>query len=154
MTNKKIITIALSVSIIHFVLASVIGHYIAVQIGTEIGQVVVGGLSAASDKAKSEEEATRILQNMKSKSDEIKAKWQIPELIISLPAKPLINPLLKEIRQNQMNKVITKEISRDQFRTQGQFIDYIANFLNSLALGLLVYIALKIINQKITKGST
>lgn len=33
MTNKKIITAALSVTIIHFLFTSVIGHYIAVQVG-------------------------------------------------------------------------------------------------------------------------
>ena len=154
MTNKKIITITLSLTIIHFVLTSLIGHYIAVQIGTEIGQVVVGGLAATSDKTKSEEEATTIFQNMKSQSNEIKAKWQIPELIISLPAKPLINALIKDMRQNQMNKYIAKEITREQFKTRGLITDYTANLLNSMVLGLLVYIALKMINQKITKGST
>ena len=147
MTNKKIITISLYVAIIHFVLTSVFGHYIAVQIGTEIGQVVAGGLSAASDKTKSEAEATTIFQNMKSQSNEIKAKWQIPELIISLPAKPLINTALKEMRQNRMHKYIAKEITREQFNTRGLITDYTATFVNSLALGLLVYIVLKILNQ-------
>ena len=147
MTNKKIIGIALSVTIIHFVITSLVGHYIAVQIGTQIGHVVIGGLSASSDKTKSEEEATRIFQNMKSQSNEIKAKWQIPELIISLPAKPLINTALKEMRQNRMHKYIAKEITREQFNTRGLITDYTATFVNSLALGLLVYIVLKILNQ-------
>jgi len=147
MINKKIITIALSVAIIHFVITSLVGHYIAVQIGTQIGHVVIGGLSASSDKTKSEEEATRIFQNMKSQSDEIKAKWQIPELIISMPAKPLINKALKEMRQNRMHKYIAKEITREQFKTRGLITDYTATFVNSLALGLLVYIVLKILNQ-------
>jgi hypothetical protein len=154
MNKKKIITIVLLVGVIHFVLTSVIEYYIAVQIGTQIGQVVIGGLGAVTDKSKSEEEATNIFQNMKGKSEEIKSKWKIEELIISLPARPLMNPLLKAIRRNQINKVITKEISRDQFVTQGLTIDYTARLMNSLFLGLLVYIALKIINRKITKGST
>lgn len=130
---------------VHFIITAAIGHYIAVQIGTEIGQVVVGGLAATSDKAKAE--ATTIFHNMKSQSKEIKAKWQIPELIISLPAKPLINVLIKDMRQNQMNKYIAKEITREQFRTRGLATDYAATRLNSLSLGLLVYIVLKILNQ-------
>jgi hypothetical protein len=154
MTNKKIITITFSIAIIHFILTSVIAHYIAVQIGPQIGQVVIGGLEAVTDKSKSKEEATNIFQNMKGKSEEIKSKWEIEELIISLPASPLMNPLLKAIRRNQINKVITKEISRDQFVTQGLIIDYTARLLNSIVLGFLAFIALKIINQKITKGST
>ena len=147
MNNKKIISATLVVTIIHFLLTSLISHYLAVQIGTEIGQVVVGGLSAASDKSKSKEEATRIIQNMKSESENIRNKWKLPELLISLPAKPLINALLKDMRKNQMNRYIAKEITREQFRTRGLITDYTANFVNSLCLGLLVYIVLKILNQ-------
>jgi hypothetical protein len=164
MTNKKILVTALSITIIHFILTSAIGYYIGVQVGTQIGKIVSSGLIEASESGpqkspqKSEEEATRIYENMKSKSDEIKERWQIPELIISLPAKPLFNPFLKEINRNQINKVVTKEISRDQFRTQGFIIHYTANFLNSLSFGFLVYIILRILNQykrkKITISST
>ena len=50
MTNKKILTITLSLTIIHFILTSLIGHYINVQIGTQIGQEVIGVMSASSDK--------------------------------------------------------------------------------------------------------
>jgi hypothetical protein len=153
MNKKKIITAALIVTLCHFVITSVVGHYIAVQIGTQMGQIVASGLAAASDK-NNKEDATIIYQTMKSQNNEIKAKWEIPEVLISLPAKPVINPLLKSVRQKQMNKVIKKEISRDQFRNQGLLIDYSVTFLNSLVLGLLVYIALIIINRKITQGST
>jgi hypothetical protein len=145
MTNKKIITISLLVTIIHFFLTSLIGHYIAVQVGSRIGKVVAEGLMNASDN-KSDAEATTIYQDMKKKSEEIDQAWKIPELIISLPAKPFINPLLKDIKQNQFNKLISKEISRDQFRTQGLFLHYAANFLNSLSFGFLIYIMLRTIN--------
>src|SRR4030042_3105328 len=101
MTNKKIITITLSLTIIHFVLTSLIGHYIAIQIGTQMGKIVADGLIEASDKnpAKAEEEANRIHQNMKSKIDGINDNWKIPNVLISLPAKPLINALVKEMKQ-------------------------------------------------------
>jgi hypothetical protein len=154
MNKKKIITVVLLVGVIHFVLTSVIEYYIAVQIGTQMGQVVIGGLEAVTDKSESKEEVTNIVDNMKGKSEEIKAKWTIEELIISMPAGPLMNPLLRDIRRNQFNKLITKEINRDQFVTQGLITDYTARLLNSILLGLLVYIALRIINRKITRGST
>jgi cell division protein FtsB len=149
MKNKKIITISLIVTLIHFFLTSLIGHYIAVQVGSQIGRTVAEGLIEACEKKtnSAEEEGKRIYQNMQAKSDEIKEGWQIPELIISLPAKPLFTPFLKEINRNQINKVVTKEISRDQFRTQGFIIHYTANFLNSLSFGFLVYIMLRIINH-------
>jgi len=145
-TNKKIISIALSVAIVHFILTSVIGHYIAVQIGTQMGKIVADSLIEASAKNpdKAEEEANRIHQNMKSKIDGINDNWKIPNVLISLPAKPLINALVKEMKQNQMNKYIAKEITREQFRTRGLITDYTANFVNSLCLGFLLYIGLKL----------
>ena len=149
MTNKKIITITFSLTLIHFVLTSLIGYYIAVQIGTQMGKIVADGLIEASDKKpdKAEEEAIRIHENMKNKIDGINESWKIPNLLISLPAKPLITPLLKETKRNLMNKYITKEITRDQYRTKGLMIDYTINFLNSLSLGLLVLIVLRTLNQ-------
>lgn len=149
MTNKKIITITLSLTIIHFILTSLIGYYIALQIGTQMGKIVAAGLIEASKKNpdKAEEEANRIHQNMKTKSDDIRESWKIPHLLISLPAKPLITPLLKEMKENQMNKYIAKEFTRGQYRTQALMIEYTVNFLNSLSLGLLTYIMLRIFNQ-------
>jgi len=146
MTNRKIITISLVVTIIHFFLTSLIDHFIAVQVGSQMGKVVAEGLMEASDN-KANADATTIYQGMKTKSDGIKQTWKVPELLISLPAKSLLNPLLKDIEQNRINKVISKEISRDQFRNHGLFIHYAANFLNSLSFGFLVYIMLRTINH-------
>ena len=143
----------LVVTISHFVLTSLFGHYIAVQIGTQMGQAIAGGLTSASAE-NNKDDATTIYQNMKNQSEAITDKWKFPELIISLPIVPVLKPALQELRQIRIKKVINKEISRDQFFTQGVVIDYTVRFLNSLSLGLLLYIALRIINRKITKGST
>jgi len=146
MTNKKIIIITFSLTIIHFVLTSLIGHYIAVQVGAQAGKIIASGLIETSDKNldKTKEEATRIYQNIKNKSDDVSVSWRIPQLLISLPAKPLIIPLLKYMRKQQMNKAIAKEITPEQFRTHGVMIDYTVNFLNSLTLGLLAYVGLRL----------
>lgn len=111
-----------------------------------MGKIVADSLIEASAKNpdKAEEEANRIHQNMKSKIDGINDNWKIPNVLISLPAKPLINALVKEMKQNQMNKYIAKEITREQFRTRGLITDYTANFVNSLCLGFLLYIGLKL----------
>lgn len=84
---------------------------------------------------------------MKSKIDGINESWKIPHLLISLPAKPIITPLLKEMKENQMNRYMAKEITRDQYRSQGFMIDYSIIFLNSLSVGLLISIMLKIFNH-------
>ncbi|MGC1455436.1 MAG: hypothetical protein WA946_09655 [Nitrospirota bacterium] len=149
MTNKNIIIVTLLLTIIHFVVTSLIGHYISVQVGTQMGIVVADSLIEANEKFpdKAQEEAARINQNIKTKSDDINERWRIPQLVISLPAKPFITPLLKDMRKQQMNKVIANEITREQFRTQGRMIDSIINILNSLLLGLLVYVGLRFLHR-------
>ncbi len=139
MKNNKIIIFTLSLTIIHFTLTSLISHYISVQIGTQMGQVVAVGLIAAD---KEQKDTTRI---METKSRDINENWKIPQLLISLPARPLIAPILKDIRMQQMNRVIAKEITREQFRKQGLMLDYSVNFLNSLLLGLLVSVGLRLL---------
>lgn len=149
MTNKKIFAIAFSVTIIHFVLTSVVGHYIAVRIGTQMGQVVASGLTDATEQSpqNSERKATELYQGMKNRSEDIIENWRMPLLLLSLPSKPLLNPFLKEIRENQLNRVISKEISKEQFYTRERMLDYSANFVNSLSLGLLVYLILRILKH-------
>jgi hypothetical protein len=148
--NKKILTVMLSVTLIHFILTSIVEYYIAVQIGTSMGQIVAGGLKETRPKSPQaiDEEATKIYQNMKKKVDAINETWKIPRLLLSLPVKPLMNSFLREIKRNQLNMVISKEITREQFRTRGLIIDYTANFLNSLSLGFMVYIILRILKGK------
>jgi len=139
----------LSVTVIHFILTSIVGYYIAVQIGTPMGQIVASGLKEASKSSQApDEEASKIYQNMKKKVDAINETWKIPSLLISLPVKPLMNSFLREIKKNQLNMVISKEITREQFRTQCLIIDYTANFLNSLSLGFMVYIILRILKSR------
>lgn len=150
MTNKKILIIMLSVTIIHFILVSVIGHYIAVKTGTQIGQIVARGLADTSPKnMKAQgEEATEIYQNMEKTVDGINEHWKIPNLLISLPVKPLMTTFLGELKKKQFNKVISKELTKEQFYTHGRLIEYIANFVNSLSLGLIVYLILRTVKRR------
>jgi len=110
-----------------------------------MGRVVAGGLIEAYEKGpqnpqKSEEEAKRIHQDMKNESEDIIEKWKIPLILISLPIKPLMGPFPKKIRGTRMHMVLAKEISKEQFYTCGIMIDYTANFVNSVALGLIIYV--------------
>lgn len=145
MTNKKIVTVTLIVIIIHFTVTSVIGHYIAFQIGTQMGQIVARGLTEASKNSSSEsdEEAHEVYQNMKNRSDEIIENWKISRFLISLPAKPLMNSLFSGIRKDQLSKLVSKEITKEQFRIRGKMLEYGANFVNSLSFGFIVYLILR-----------
>jgi hypothetical protein len=149
MTNKKIFVIAFSIAIIHFALTSVIGHYIAIQIGTQLGQVAAGGIidSTKQSPQNTEIRATEIYQDMKMKSEDIIKGWRVPLLLISLPAGQVIDHFLQDIRKKRDRMVISKEISVDQYKTQGLMIHYAVNFINSLCFGFLVYIMLRIFSQ-------
>jgi hypothetical protein len=152
MINKKIFAIALSVTIIHFVLTSVIGHYIAVKIGAQAGQIVAGGFIEAYEKSpqtppQSDEEAKRICRDMKRKSEEVTENWKLPHLLISLPLRPLLNPFLRNMMHARIKMVISKEISREQFYSRGVMIDYAVNFINSFFVGFLVYVILRILKH-------
>ena len=141
----RVFTVALLISILHFIITSAVSHYISIQIGTQMGRVVAGGLIEAYEKGpqnpqKSEEEAKRIHQDMKNESEDIIEKWKIPLILISLPIKPLMGPFPKKIRGTRMHMVLAKEISKEQFYTCGIMIDYTANFVNSVALGLIIYV--------------
>ncbi len=69
MTNKIILSISLAVTIIHFVLTSVIGNFIAVRVGSQMGQVVASGVSDISNQSanSTEAEANEIYQGMNDK---------------------------------------------------------------------------------------
>jgi hypothetical protein len=150
--THRIFIITLVIAVAHFILTSVVGRYIAVQIGTQVGQLVAEGLIetygiSPQSVPKSEEEAKRVSQDMKNKRDYILGKWEIPSILISSPIKRLMNPFLKNIMEARMKMVISKEISREQFYTRGFMIDYAATFVNSFCLGFLVYVILRMLRQ-------
>lgn len=145
----RIFVIVLLITILHFILTSVIGHYIANQIGTQMGQIVAGGLIEANESPQtSEEEVKRIYQNMKNKGNDIIESWKIPLILVSLPTKPIIYTLLKKFRRTWIyDPAISGDISREQFKRRVIIIDNIVNFINSLSLGLVVYLILRLYNH-------
>jgi putative exporter of polyketide antibiotics len=145
------------ITILHFILTSIAGHYIAIQIGSSTGRAVAEGLIEATESPKSsEKEVNETYQTMKNKSNEVISRWKIPLLLISLPIKPVIHPLLNKIRKVWIyEQVLSKKISKDQFKTRGIIIENIANGLNSLTFGLLIYLAYRIIfkGRRTAKGT-
>jgi hypothetical protein len=90
---------------------------------------------------------------MTSKRDEALSRWKIPLLLISLPLKPVIQPLLNKLRKAWIYEpAFSKQISKDQFKTRGLIIDNFATGLNSLAFGLLIYLACRLLGTK--KGTS
>jgi hypothetical protein len=137
--------ITISITIVHFILTTIVGHYIAVQIGSSMGQVIANELIKSIENPKSsEKEINERVQAMKTKGDEMMSRWKIPLLLISLPIKPVIQPLLNEIRRVWMYEpAVSKELSKDQFKTRASIIsiiDTVITGLNSLAFGLLIWL--------------
>jgi hypothetical protein len=145
--TNAIFILAVSITILHFILTSVAGHYIAVQIGSSTGQAVAKGLIESTENPQSsEKEINERYQDMQSKSDGIISRWKLPLLLISLPIKPVIQPLQNRIRKAWIYEpAFSKQISKEQFKTRGMVIEYISNGLNSLAFGLLIYLVCRLI---------
>jgi hypothetical protein len=152
--NKKIITIALAIVILHFVLTSVAGYYIALHVGQEMGKMVADGLAQiweARQKGppqKVQEAAQRIIQDIKLKREALLKRWEIPTIVVSVPVRYFLEPLLNEADREATKKVLSKEITVEQFHTRERLMNVAANLVNSLALGLLVYAVIIIINLK------
>lgn len=149
MINKKMIGSILAVAIIHFLITSVIAFYIGIQIGNQVGLITARGLQEASGKTpyNSNEDASNIYQKMIKESADVSESWKIPLFLISLPAKPIMNPILNTFGKRELNRVNLHEITEEQFRTRLIITHYTANFLNSLSFGLLVYIMLILFNK-------
>jgi hypothetical protein len=127
--------------ILHFAITSMIGHYISVQIGTQMGRVVATGLL---ENAEADGSEAGTYEGMKKDTESIFGSWKVPTFLISLPAKPLINPMLKKIRATRIQMLLSKKISKEQFANEGFIIDYTANFVNSLSFGVIVYVILRL----------
>ena len=142
--------VAVSIAILHLIITSIVGHYIAIQIGSSTGQLVAEGLKEATESPKSsEKDANKIYQDMKNKSNEIISRWKIPLVLISLPLKPVISPLINKVRKTWVyDPVLYRKISKEQFKMRGIIIENITNGLNSLTFGLLIYLALKLFLKK------
>jgi hypothetical protein len=152
--NKKIITIALAIVILHFVLTSAAGYYIALRVGREMGKMVAEGLDEIwevrqkGSPQKIQEAAQRIIQDIKVKREALLKKWEIPTIAVSLPVRYFLEPLLNEADREATKKVLSKEITVEQFHKRERLMNLAVNLVNSLTLGLLVYAILIIINLK------
>ncbi len=141
--THAILIVAASITIFHFTLTSIVGHYVAIQIGSSTGQVVAKGLIEVTENSRSsEKKVNELYQDIKNRSSEVISRWKITLFLISLPIKPFINPLLNKIRKAWIYEpVFSKKISKDQVKTRGIIIENITNGLNSLALGFVIYLS-------------
>ena len=144
--SHVVFSVAVVVTILHFISMSIARHYIAIQIGSGTGVVVAKGLIEATEAPNASEDTQRgIYQSMKDRSDDVISRWRIPLQLTSLPMRPVIDPVLNNIRRSWISEpVVAKRISKEQFRQRMMVIEGIGSGLNSLTLGVIVYVAMKV----------
>ena len=144
--THRLLFITILLTLFHFAVSSIYGHYIAEKVGAEIGSVVAEGLTKAyAGSESSAETAADIYKGMKTQSDEIYGRWKTHFFILSLPSGPLLNPFWQSVRNNWIySPLLSKEISKDQFRIRGIIIDTTANAVNSFSFGLLLYLLFRL----------
>jgi hypothetical protein len=87
------------------------------------------------------EKAHPQLLTISHKRDEVSSKYTFPTLLISLPIKPIIQPVIEKTKQVWIyNPVIRRQISKEAAETRVVFVQYLTNSLNSAAFCLLVYL--------------
>jgi hypothetical protein len=142
--TKKIVAIAVSIAAVHFFVTSVVGYYVGSYVGGQVGQVVAKGLIDVSER-RGEDLGTvvsDVFGKVHNASEAIMAPWKPVFAVLSFPAKWLIQPISSRLSRSRLEAVRNKEISREQFATEGRLLDLAANLLNSSVLGLLIFVAL------------
>jgi len=144
--TRGLLFITLLCTVLHFIASSIYGHYIAKQVGAEMGNVVAQGLSKTytSSDSSTETEAD-IHKEMKREKDQIYKRWKIHFFILSLPSGPVMNSLWQAVRKNWIYAPLhAKEISSDECIFRGKIIDNLAGTVNSLSFGILLYILFRL----------
>ena len=139
---NTIFLIVLSATILHFIITTIAGNYIARQVGSLAGDVISKGLLEASEgTGSSGKDASEIYSDMVSKNEAELSKWKTRSFLMSLPIKPLLNPLIKKIRIAWIDEQVrSQKISFAQVKTRGRIIDNVANGLNSISFGIIIYL--------------
>jgi len=147
---KTIGSVVFMCTILHFIITSIVGHYIASHVGSLAGQVVAEGIVEASINPHSSiKDVDQTYQIMKVKINEDRSRWEILSLIISLPISPIINSLEKMIIEAWIAAPVrAQQISLEQVKFRASIIDHIANGLNSLFVGILIYMTYNIVKMR------
>ena len=130
----------------HLIVFSIYGYHIAEKAGAEMGHVVAQGLIKVYPGSESSAEtAADIYAGMKTQSDEIYGRWKTHFFVLSLPSGPLLNPFWQSVRNSWIySPLLSKEISKDQLMFRGKIIDNLANMVNSMSFGLILYLLIRV----------
>ena len=150
MPPRKVATVAIAVVVAHFALTSIVEHYISGRVGAQAGEAVAHFLIGAHESAASgsADRVDDLYQEMRKSSKDITDRWLVPLAVVSFPAKFLLKPFLSAALRNDFESYHAQQLSRDEVHTRVVARDVLANLFNSLVLGALVYLVLRVFNRR------
>ena len=142
-TNRTLAVVALSIATAHFFITSAVGYVVGAYVGSQVGQVIAQGMIDLMERPRQDAESvvTETVHDMASASEAIAAPWKPVFVILSLPVKPLMKPISSHAWSSGLEALRAKDISRTYLRTELILVDLALNLVNSLVLGLLIFVA-------------
>lgn len=141
--KHSLLLCVLLITLIHFSASTITLNYLSKQVGTQAGQIVAKGIRRAFD---GEKETDEIYKDMMDESESVMSLWHKANFLVSLPAGPVLKPLLEKIKENYLYKpAMSKQITREQLLNRLTIIDKSYRGINSLAFGLFFFFVLKVL---------
>jgi len=139
------IAIALLITVAHFALSSLLGHYVAYQVGGSAGENIARFITETYDSkgAASEAELTERYRDMKKAIDATADRWQVTFVLLSLPIKFALEPMFRSVTRSWYDQAFADGLSLPRLRFRIRTIIVVEDLLNSIALGLLAYLGLR-----------
>jgi hypothetical protein len=128
---------------IHFLASTITLNYLSKQVGTQPGQIVAKGIGRAFD---GEKETDEIHKDMMDEYESVMSRWNKANFLVSLPAGPVLKPLLEKIKENYLYKpAMSRQITREQLLNRLAIIGKSYRGIISLAFGLFFFFVLKLL---------
>ena len=143
--------VSLLVIAVHFSVSAMIGYHVANQVGSDTENVVVGAFYVNANEQSqrlSDQDAHMLYNDMNLRIERNISTWKIPLKILSLPIKPLLKPIRNRLLYSDYQEVVAKRMSPERFLTRRNAFAYLSFFINSVVIGLCVYIGIRTYSVK------
>lgn len=145
-TKNRIVVIAL-VGLAHFIFTLITTNIIAKQIGNDVGNIVVKELTRNHGNIVPSESTVSGAYAEINRVTTLSQGWEYSLLIVSLPAKSAMQPVAENVRKLwAYEPALSEVITMDQFILRSNIINITVNALNSISLGVVLYLSLMLID--------
>jgi hypothetical protein len=146
MKIRRSIRVSLLVAVVHFVLTSVIGYYAAYRIGGAAGESIAHLLTDGyeSHGAMSEQTIEEHYRAIKSTAEATAASWEPVLALVHLPIGFALEPMFEPVSRGWNDQALANELSYSQWKMRVYALILFKYLLNSVCLGFLVYLGLRI----------